>query len=319
MQDSIFRFVNVRLPQQKGPLEGTIDYVDPYSGGRSNTGFYEQLMKALVENGRDAARIVADDYITHKGIVSRLENLRTPLAVFNRTIASLGANADKDNVEKMICKVFDGEPKKVMNRGEFHEDRKDLADSITSAFFASSVLIPRLSHIVRGLRLCELIERVANEDLDVSAEGGIARVLRATIIVPFEDGMVLQEGDHSLTVQQPLYRLWNAGGGGHFYTTSASERYDTIQKLGYVDEGIACYVYSQQVSGVEPLYRLVKAGASNHFYTTSASERDNAIQKDGYGYEGIACYIYLQQSRKRHHYTTFGMRGLAITFTRLHQ
>ena len=39
----------------------------------------------------------------------------------------------------------------------------------------------------------------------------------------------------------PLYRLNN--GPNHFYTTSAAERDDAIASLGYVDEGVAGYVW----------------------------------------------------------------------------
>jgi len=42
----------------------------------------------------------------------------------------------------------------------------------------------------------------------------------------------------------PLYRVYNAGAGNHFYTLSASERTDAINILGYVDQGIAGYVWT---------------------------------------------------------------------------
>lgn len=42
----------------------------------------------------------------------------------------------------------------------------------------------------------------------------------------------------------PLYRLLNAGADAHFYTTSATERDNAINGLGFVDEGVAGYVWS---------------------------------------------------------------------------
>jgi hypothetical protein len=40
----------------------------------------------------------------------------------------------------------------------------------------------------------------------------------------------------------PLYRLYLAGNGDHFYTTSATER-DTAVASGYVNEGVAGFVW----------------------------------------------------------------------------
>ena len=65
MQDSIFRFVNVRPPQRKEPLEGTIDYIDPYDGGRYSTEFRKQLSFAI-DSGRDAVRALADELIVQR-------------------------------------------------------------------------------------------------------------------------------------------------------------------------------------------------------------------------------------------------------------
>jgi hypothetical protein len=80
--------------------------------------------------------------------------------------------------------------------------------------------------------------------------------------------------------------------GDHFYTTSATERDGAIAVHGYIDEGIACYVYSSQASGTIPLYRLFNPHNGDHFYTTSVTERDGAVANFGYTNEGIACYVF---------------------------
>lgn len=41
----------------------------------------------------------------------------------------------------------------------------------------------------------------------------------------------------------PLYRLLNAGPNAHFYTTSAGERDNAVNNLGFQDQGIAGYVW----------------------------------------------------------------------------
>ena len=93
-----------------------------------------------------------------------------------------------------------------------------------------------------------------------------------------------------------LYRLYHATTGAHFYTTSAAERDNAVNQLGYQSEGTACYVYSTQATGTTDLYRLYRPASDDHFYTTSAAERDNAVAQDGYQSEGTACYVYSTQA-----------------------
>jgi hypothetical protein len=97
----------------------------------------------------------------------------------------------------------------------------------------------------------------------------------------------------------PLYRLLKTGTGNHFYTTSATERDNAVNHLGFKYEGIAGYVFSTQVTGSVPLYRLVLATSTvlDHFYTTSAAERDNAVKTYSYKYEGIQCYVLPTQMK----------------------
>ncbi|MCH9684199.1 MAG: hypothetical protein K0V04_22390, partial [Deltaproteobacteria bacterium] len=42
----------------------------------------------------------------------------------------------------------------------------------------------------------------------------------------------------------PLYRLRNPGPDFHFYTTSAAERDNAVNSLGFEDQGIAGYIWS---------------------------------------------------------------------------
>ena len=99
-------------------------------------------------------------------------------------------------------------------------------------------------------------------------------------------------GSHaSSTPTIPLYRMYSGGAVDHFYTTSASERDNAVNRLGYTDEGIAAYVHATNIRGTIPLYRTYSPGATDHFYTTSESERNNAVAHLGYRDEGIAAYV----------------------------
>ena len=74
-----------------------------------------------------------------------------------------------------------------------------------------------------------------------------------------------------------------------------------MARIGYQDEGIAAYVWSQSKypPGAVPLYRMYSPSAADHFYTTDAGERDNAartIEKDADREKVIAKLMLASQS-----------------------
>jgi len=92
----------------------------------------------------------------------------------------------------------------------------------------------------------------------------------------------------------PFYRLYKYDEPNntrdHFYTTNLTERDNAVNTMGYVDEGIECYVSNRSFPGGVPLFRLYKGDANSHFYTTSETEKDIKII-EGYVYEGIQCFV----------------------------
>ncbi len=88
----------------------------------------------------------------------------------------------------------------------------------------------------------------------------------------------------------PLFRLFNGGSGDHFYTTSELEKGGALAS-GYTDEGISCFVFSDNISGTVALFRLFNGGSGDHFYTTSKLEKGGALAS-GYRDEGISCLVW---------------------------
>ena len=74
----------------------------------------------------------------------------------------------------------------------------------------------------------------------------------------------------------------------NFYTTNPA---DPVVSDGYVDEGIAGYIFSCDKVHTVLLYQLQLDGG-DHFYTTDAAERDRAADQDHYTYQGIAGWVY---------------------------
>lgn len=80
----------------------------------------------------------------------------------------------------------------------------------------------------------------------------------------------------------PMYRLYNANSGEHFYTGSPVETQNLVD-AGWFYEGVA---WNAPTKTGAPVYRLYNPNSGDHHYTMSAEERDMLV---GYGwqYEGV--------------------------------
>ncbi|MEH2144442.1 hypothetical protein [Nostoc sp.] len=94
--------------------------------------------------------------------------------------------------------------------------------------------------------------------------------------------------DGIIVTADAFYRYYNPSTSDHLYTTNFSELGNGSG--GYIREGIAAYIPTQQYSKTTPLYRYYSSAASDHLYTTNFSELGNG--RNGYIKEGIAGYVY---------------------------
>jgi hypothetical protein len=96
----------------------------------------------------------------------------------------------------------------------------------------------------------------------------------------------------------PVYRFWSDKLGGHFYTTSVTERDKLINLYAraWTYEGPAFYVYAADERPPEtlPVYRFWSSVVGHHFYTISVTERDKLINNYSHvwTYESVAWYTY---------------------------
>lgn len=90
-----------------------------------------------------------------------------------------------------------------------------------------------------------------------------------------------------------VFRFFDTHTGTHFYTSSASERDQTI--AGRVDltyEGVGLNAQNQASDpSAAPVFRFFDTHSGSHFYTTSTTERDGLRGgTTGLTYEGVAFY-----------------------------
>ena len=90
-----------------------------------------------------------------------------------------------------------------------------------------------------------------------------------------------------------VFRFFDSNTGTHFYTSSASERDQTIaSRVDLTYEGVGLNAQSQASDpAAAPVFRFFDTHSGSHFYTTSATERDGLRSgTTGLTYEGVAFY-----------------------------
>ena len=84
---------------------------------------------------------------------------------------------------------------------------------------------------------------------------------------------------------EPMYRLYNAFSGEHFYTADYAEK-DELTNVGWFYEGVGWQAPSTSNT---PVFRLYNPVAGDHHYTSDKAERDKLV-KVGWSDEGVGWY-----------------------------
>lgn len=121
------------------------------------------------------------------------------------------------------------------------------------------------------------------------------------------EGVAYQTYPSQVANTLPIYRFFSYTHYGHFYTLNLCEIYTDCQlhppgdpHAIYPDdvlhfEGIAFYVYPNQVAGSIPVHRFFSYRVSQHFYTNSDGEKNwliaNPTVWPEWKYEGIGWYV----------------------------
>lgn len=95
-------------------------------------------------------------------------------------------------------------------------------------------------------------------------------------------------------LESPVYRVYNASTGEHFYTMNEDER-DTLVGLGWIAEGIAWTSCTD--ANPRPVYRVYNPNTGDHHYTVDKDEYDS-LGRLGWQKEGV-CWMAAQKSHKQ--------------------
>ncbi|MBN1205946.1 MAG: hypothetical protein JXB05_13600 [Myxococcaceae bacterium] len=188
---SLFRFLNIRPPQRRNLGEGRRDLFDPYDGSRFQTVLSGRLQEAIAGNDFQQARALAEAFIAGNSeegsrFIRDWSDLPEPFATFDQLLAGSALNEGPEAIRKHAVQIFDASPLPVLiTRPDYVTTRKNLADSLCSAFFAKTPSLPSLAHLVRGLRLCALLQRLAPDNTELQTASDIRWMLAARVLIPF--------------------------------------------------------------------------------------------------------------------------------------
>lgn len=276
VDDSLFRFGLLRAPRLIASDTPSPDYLS-VSNPRPDIG----------RRPFDSGRLGSDTSATPDepdtvAIDPLISTFATRLYTFTKTPAL-------NDVEKIILNTFGMAADPLATTPEFGRLRALLGIQVLAFHQDPTPDTFAFAQLLRNLRACELIQRMAEADPALQEPRAIQRFLRSIVILPEDETRLRRIGTASFPLK-PLFRSYNNQTGDHFYTLSEFERNAALSG-GYVSEGIACYLYANQASGTTPLYRLLAPAVGDHFYTTSSAERDTVLAGGAYSDEGIAGYV----------------------------
>ncbi|HEY5893967.1 MAG TPA: hypothetical protein VIT91_12120 [Chthoniobacterales bacterium] len=62
----------------------------------------------------------------------------------------------------------------------------------------------------------------------------------------------------------------------YLMTMDVAEASNAIKTLGYANEQVVCWMYTEQADNTTPFFRLI--GPGGHFYTASEAEEQSLIE-----------------------------------------
>lgn len=177
--ESLFRFILARPVQQSSPK-------NPKVPVRPSKEFGGQIKEAKAsENPGPMLTRVAKTYIASADALHTIDDLNFGVSL-QKFYGSIANNADKtlNELGTSIKKICDFSASDLIADAEFRRDLDRINNAlIINIIFATDVLLDS-DNCAKLLRAAAIISRVAIEDADLVANGGIAAALIAPLVLP---------------------------------------------------------------------------------------------------------------------------------------
>lgn len=182
MADEVFRFLTVRPVQRsRVPDGGTVRL---YGRAAEGSPLHRQLTEARQAGDRRRMLELADRFNESAEFVASLDGLSSPLAKLDEWLAGAHPPIEVADVALRIQEIFGVPAKQLVPQDRYQDDRRRLGDSLLAANVSLKPRTSAHAWLLRGARLCALIERIAAADPALAKKGSVDAVLRAVVLLP---------------------------------------------------------------------------------------------------------------------------------------
>jgi hypothetical protein len=187
MASNLFHFITLRPPEQGDTTKLTSRTVRAYGSPGEESSLHLRLRNARNSaNARTEMERLAGAYMASSEFVAGLEGLSTPLGELDRQLSANDFSDSPDSLVKTVAQIFDGSSAADLVTSEKYQlDRRRLADSVVAASIQPQGASRAIPHLIRGMRLTGLLERIAAQDVNILNSGrAVARALRGMVLLP---------------------------------------------------------------------------------------------------------------------------------------
>jgi hypothetical protein len=172
----VFRFMTFQPPQPaRTPPVDTADAESEFQKGLNSDLARDRPLAAV--KGR------AQQYVRSQLYVSKLSDIATPLKAFADDLDARQSE-NLESVTGAIQQVFQADAATIVGSEQYRRDRRNVGDSLIALTILGADNTSHYQDLVKALRLCGLLERVAQTDPILRPPRAIERALRATIVLP---------------------------------------------------------------------------------------------------------------------------------------
>jgi hypothetical protein len=193
MANEIFKFNIVRPHELRDIKEIEKNTIKSYFAPPNESTFHKNLIVTCgKENGRKEMIKLAHEFIKSTDFISDLNKTKTPLKNLDEWIFVKTSEMQLSDLKTEVKNIFKNEIgsedyKRFLKSNEYKDDRRKIADSLIAAS-----ILPKLPKgiarvrpkLVRGLRLCGLLERLAEDENSLKKKGAIRKILRGIVLLP---------------------------------------------------------------------------------------------------------------------------------------
>lgn len=183
MSGEIFRFVPIRPPRRVCVQDISSPIVRTYAAGNETT-LHDKLKQARsLDNARERMVSLASEFIKSNQFVRELAQLEN-LESFDKWLLCSGSSLTLEKLKEEIIHVFGMEAPQLTSSQEYKGMRSRISDSLIAVSISSNGLTRTRSTLMRAMRLCSLLESVANDDPILTNRLGFEKQLRAIVLLP---------------------------------------------------------------------------------------------------------------------------------------